>query len=143
MSAHCQRQTGFTLIEVMVALVIVTLGLASVLAITTRTMDNAFTFRERAFALYVGMNVLTELRLSGEFPEVGERNDNLDFGTREWVWTATISDTGIETLRRVEIAVALRDEPDLAIRTVTGFVGEPKQPNTPNQAWSTSIGVVQ
>ncbi len=140
-----RRQAGFTLVEVMVALVVVALGLSSVIAVATRSIDNAYTFRERALALYIGMNVITELRLSGDFPDVGDDTDNVEFGTREWTFTSTISDTGIETLRRVEVAVALQDRPDAVIRTVTGFVGEPPAggAQAANQAWGRSIGVVE
>lgn len=140
-----RRQTGFTLVEVMVALVVVALGLSAVIAVASRSIDNAYTFRERALAMYIGMNVITEMRLGGEFPEVGDDSDNLDFGTREWVYTATVSDTGIDTLRRVEVEVALREVPDATIRTVTGFVGKPipGKGAAANQAWGQSVGVVE
>lgn len=133
-----RQQRGFTLIEVMVALLIVALGLSSVVAMSARTIDNAYTFRERALALYIGMNIVTELRLADGLPDVGDSTDNVEFADREWTYRTIVSETGVEDLRRLEVEVAERATPDVVVRTVTGFVGAAIPGDVANGTWINS-----
>ena len=57
-SRHC---SGFTLIEVLVALVIATLALGGVLAAVSQMADSGLTMRERTYASWIGQNKITGL----------------------------------------------------------------------------------
>ncbi len=126
---------GFTLIEVMVALVIVSLALAGVAASMGQMIDTANTMRDRTFASWIAQNQIAELRLAGVIPEVGESSGEVDFANISWAWTADVSETGVENLLKVEVAVSYAgfDEP---VRQVTGFIGEPVAPGQSNLAWN-------
>ncbi|MEM1264206.1 MAG: type II secretion system minor pseudopilin GspI [Pseudomonadota bacterium] len=130
------RQRGFTLIEVMVALVIVALGLSALITTAVRVIGDSYTYRERTLALYVGLNVITELRLSDEVPDLRETEDEVEFADTDWLYTARVIETDVETLRRIEVDVALADDPDTVIRSVLGFVGEPRVGDDANRLWS-------
>ena len=131
----CRRQRGFTLIEVMVALVIVALALAAVAASMGQMIDTANTMRERTFASWIAQNKIAEMRLAGVMPEVGESDGEVDFANTAWSWTADVSETGVENLMKVDVTVyyAGFDDP---IRQVTGFIGEPVAPGQSNLAWN-------
>ena len=64
---------GFTLVEVLVALIIVALGSAAMLSALASSARAAERIRERMIAGFVAMNRLTETRLEPEFPGVGRR----------------------------------------------------------------------
>jgi general secretion pathway protein I len=131
-----RRQTsGFTLIEVMVALVIVSLALAGVAASMGQMIDTANTMRDRTFASWIAQNQIAEMRLAGVVPEVGESSGEVDFANASWAWTADVSETGVENLLKVEVTVSYAgfDEP---VRQVTGFIGEPVAPGQSNLAWN-------
>ena len=127
--------TGFTLIEVMVALVIVSLALAGIAASMGQMIDTANTMRDRTFASWIAQNKIAEMRLAGVIPKVGESNGEVDFANATWAWTAEVSETGVENLLRVEVSVSYAgfDEP---VRQVTGFIGEPVAPGQSNLAWN-------
>ena len=135
-----RRTSGFTLIEVMVALVVVALGLSALIATAVRVIGDSYSYRERALALYVGLNVITEMRLRDEIPDLRETEDEVEFAATDWLFTARVVETEVETLRRVEVDVALASNPDVVIRSVLGFVGEPRQGDAANQLWSDSGG---
>ncbi len=141
--ATTTSQRGFTIIEVMVALVIAALGLSAVTATVSQAIDNSNTFQDRTFAMYIGINVLTELRLSGEFPELRETSDEVEYANRRWIWTAVVSATDVDALRRVDINIALADAPEDRIKSVVGFVGQPVSGSTSNSAWTGLGGAVQ
>lgn len=128
-------ERGFTLIEVMVALVIVSLALAGVAASMGQMIDTANTMRDRTFASWIAQNKITEMRLSAAVPEVGESDGEVDYANMRWAWTANVSETGVENLLRVEVAVSYAGFDD-TIRQVTGFIGEPVAPGQSNLAWN-------
>jgi general secretion pathway protein I len=127
--------TGFTLIEVMVALVIVSLALAGIAASMGQMIDTANTMRDRTFASWIAQNQIAEMRLAGVIPEVGESSDEVEFANTTWVWTADVSETGVENLIKVEVSVSYAGSDD-RIRQVTGFIGEPVPPGQSNLAWN-------
>ena len=130
-----KRSGGFTLIEVLVAMAVAVLALAGVLAAVAQMVDAGIAMRERTYAAWIGQNKVTELRLANVVPEVSESNGELEYAGVEWAWTATISETGVENLFRVDVDVAFAGSAD-RIRSVTGFIGEPSIPGESNRIWS-------
>lgn len=130
-----RRETGFTLIEVMVALVIVSLALAGVAASMGQMIDTANTMRDRTFASWIAQNKIAEMRLAGVVPEVGESSGEVDYANAAWAWTANVSETGVENLLKVDVTVSYAGF-DAPVRQVTGFIGEPVAPGQSNLAWN-------
>lgn len=117
-----RRARGFTLIEVMVALVIASLGLTAVAVSLQQHTDNARRLRDRTLALYVASNAIAELRLNAAFPDVGRTTDTTTFADRDWRVETVVAESGIEGLRRVDVTISDDQTPDIAVRTVAGFV---------------------
>lgn len=142
MMSFSDRSRGFTLIEVMVALVVASLALVAVMASTSQMIDAGTSMRDRTYAAWIAQNKIAEMRLANTEPEVSTSNGEVDFADLEWGWTATVSETGVEYLYRVDVEVSFAGSDDV-IRTVTGFIGEPGIPGEANRAWnrgSQSIG---
>lgn len=129
------RHCGFTLIEVMVALAIAGLSLAAVAASISQMVDAGFAMQERTYASWIAQNIIAELRLANEVPEVSSTSGEIEFAALEWAWRATISETGVEQLFRIDVEVSHAGSDDV-IRTVTGFIGEPGVPGESNRAWT-------
>ncbi len=130
-----KRTAGFTLVEVMVALAIAGLSLAAVAASISQMVDVGSAMQERTYASWIAQNRIAELRLSNEIPEVSTTSGEVDFAALEWAWRATISETGVENLLRVDVEVSYPGS-DEVIRTVSGFIGEPGVPGESNRAWT-------
>ena len=122
--ARRPRTRGFTLIEVLAALVIVALGMLGVIQAVTQAARNGTYLREKTLAHWIAMNVITERRLLATPPDVAESSDNVEFAGQRWRWTMTVTQTEVESLRRMDVAVRPADRPDgEALATVTGFYG--------------------
>jgi general secretion pathway protein I len=115
---------GFTLIEVLAALVIVALGMLGVIEAVTQSARNGTYLREKALAHWIAMNVITEQRLQPEPPAVTESSANVEFAGERWEWTMRVTQTQVESLRRLDVSVRQIDSPEKSsLATVTGFYG--------------------
>lgn len=122
--ARRRRSRGFTLIEVLAALVIVALGMLGVIQAVTQTARNGTYLREKTLAHWIAMNVITERRLLAAPPDVAESSDEVEFAGQRWRWTMQVTQTEVESLRRMDVSVRPADRPDgEALVTVTGFYG--------------------
>lgn len=122
-----RRAAGFTLLEVMVALAIVAIGLIAAFNGVIQMAHSTATLRERALADWIAMNQISEIRISGDFPEVGSFDGDTEFAGREWRWEANVSETGVADLRRIDMSVAYGDRPGDVITIMAGFVARGQQ----------------
>jgi general secretion pathway protein I len=115
---------GFTLIEVLAALVIVSLGMLGVIEAIGQTASNSSRMRDRTLAHWVAMNQLTAVRLQTRAPEIAKTSDEVEMAGRRWRWTMEVSETPVESMRRIDVRVSEADvEDDRTLATVTGFYG--------------------
>ena len=115
---------GFTLIEVLAALVIVALGMLGVIQAVTQTARNGTYLREKTIAHWVAMNVITEQRLQPSPPNTSEASDEVELAGQRWRWTLTVTQTSVDSMRRMDVAVRPADRPEGdPLATVTGFYG--------------------
>lgn len=126
---------GFTLIEVMVALAIVSIGLIAVFNAIIQMAHSTSVLRERALADWIAMNEISAIRISGSFPDIGSFDGTTEFAGREWRWEAEISETGVGDLRRIDMAVGYEEFPDDSITIMTGFVSRATGPGVQVDWW--------
>jgi len=130
---------GFTLLEVLVAMVVLALSLGAVMQTAGDYTLNQAYLRDRTFAQWVARNqlaaTLLEGRLQRRWPSVGQQKGDVEFpesttdvGGREWRWVMQVTQTPEEDLRRLDIEVfplnADEDQPPLA--RLSGFMGKPQ-----------------
>lgn len=105
---------GFTLLEIIVALAIAALGIAAVAKATGSAATVAGETRERMIAVWVAGNRLSELKLSRAWPAPGSHDVTRTMGGRTWYLDQVVSETDVESIRRVEIVVYT--DPELSRR---------------------------
>jgi general secretion pathway protein I len=137
-----RRASGFTLIEVLAALVIVALGMLGVIEAVTQQARNGVYLREKTLAHWIAMNVVTERRLQAAPPPVADSSDDVEFAGRRWHWTMRVSQTQVQSLRRMDVSVRPADSPDgVELATVSGFYGTALGPaGTGALTWSGTQG---
>jgi general secretion pathway protein I len=126
---------GFTLIEVMVALAIVSIGLIAVFNAIIQMAHSTSVLRERALADWIAMNEISAIRIAGNFPDVGNFDGTTEFAGREWRWEARISETGVSDLRRIDMSVGYEEFPEDSITIMTGFVSRATAPGVQVDWW--------
>ncbi len=128
-NASSRHSRGFTLIEVMVALVVIALGMLGVIQAVSQTASNSGYLRDKTVAHWVAMNQLTEVRLQKSAPGIDKSSDEVEMAGRRWKWTMDVTQTPVETIRRIDISVRPADaKEDSSLASVTGFYGSAVAP---------------
>ena len=123
--ANRSTDSGFTLIEVLVALAVIALGLSAVVAVAARSGRVDSQLQQHTFASWVASNEIARLRLKKNWPDVGTSDGKVTLAGQDWHWKAKVAKTQDPDLRRVDVTVATEDKQDDAIITLVGFIGRP------------------
>jgi len=127
-----RRRSGFTLIEVLVALTIVAVGMAAVLGALTSSADTLTYLRDKTFAQWVGLNHIARLRVSGQQPTTGNSDGDTDFAGRSWHWRQEVVATEVPGVVRIDVRVrpadVKGDDEHGWFSTVTGISGDALTP---------------
>lgn len=112
--------SGFTLLEVLVALAVVAVALAALARAGSQAIEAQRSLEERTLALWVADNVLAEMRLEADLSP-GRRQGQARQGGRDWFWDALIQPTPGDELLRMDVAVHAERSRSAPIVSQTGF----------------------
>lgn len=111
---------GFTLIEVLVALLIVALGMGAAFKALNSAAENTIQLRERTFAAWVGFNQLAAARLQPGLPANGTQQHDVEFAGSRWHWQQTIEDMQLPGVQRITIQIRHADDEQAPARGTPG-----------------------
>ena len=125
MNAERRREAGFTLLEAMVALVIVALGMMAVNTQLGHFAATAIHIEQKTLASWIATNRITELSIQNQWPELGDDEEEIDYAGRTWLVRTEVLETPVDNLRRVDVDVSFADSPDDVVHRVSGIVEPP------------------
>ena len=123
------RQSGFTLLEVLVALTVLAVALAALVKTGADHAHNTAYLQERTMAHWAGQNLLTEFQTEMRPIAEGGRTGDVSMGPYRFGYKVDMSDYTANTpfplpsVKRVDIRLWLLDQGEQAQRAnVTGFL---------------------
>jgi len=114
--------SGFTLLEVVIALAIISLALGAAIRASGFGADKGYELQQRTLAGWVVSNVTNELMATRSFPEMGALDGKAKQGKFEFVWRQETGPTPNLSFRRVEIKVFSADKPDDVLAHQVSYV---------------------
>ena len=116
---------GFTLVEVLVALAIVSIALLAALRAAGQGTAAVGELRMRLLAGWVAENRLAEHRARGDWLALGIARGTQRQGGVEFAWREEVIATPNPAFRRVDVFVSSPAEESRALARLTGFVVQP------------------
>jgi general secretion pathway protein I len=113
---------GFTLIEILVAVVILAIALAATSRAASVATDGALQTRQRLLATWAAQNRVSELRARRIYPSVGSTRLTTEQGGMSLAIDETVSDTPNPVIRRVDLAVGDARDPNRVLTRLTAYV---------------------
>lgn len=123
---HKSSEQGFTLLEVLVALVILAVALTAVLFATNQNTRTAAYLKEKTTASWVGANIFNQLQLGLQpiAKNLAEKTGTEFMLKQQWDWVAHFQITPDKSAIRTEIAVS-RHEDENPLYQLIGFIRLP------------------
>lgn len=121
---------GFTLIEVLVALVIVAVGMSALMGALSSSAKTVTYMQDKTFAEWVALNQIATVRLQlaqGQVPATGNTTGDIDYANRSWHWRQEVVANQIPGLVRIDVKVRPKEikggDDDSWYVTVGGLAG--------------------
>ena len=121
---------GFTLVEVLVALVVVAIGLAALMVAVSGTARTSGYLRDKTLAQWIALNRLAEVRLTVNKVAQSSSSSNgdtgeLQFASRTWHYDTRYYDTQFQSTKRIVVRVWAGDAKTKGnpVAEATGFYG--------------------
>jgi general secretion pathway protein I len=125
-----RHSRGFTLIEVLVALVIVAVGMSVLMGALTSSAKTVIYMQDKTFSEWVALNQIATVRLGlqqGQIPPVGTTNGDIDFANRSWHWRQDVVASQVPGINRIDVKVRPKEvkggDDDSWYVTVSGLTG--------------------
>ena len=96
---------GFTLLEVLVALLLLSLALVALVRLAGLDARASAQLRDGTLAQWVAANVIAETRLRTLLPAIGRSNGETTMGGQRWRWILDVDATEEPGIRRLEVEV--------------------------------------
>ena len=113
-----RSQQGFTLLEVIVALVILTLTLSGLVTSIGDGASNQSALEERTFAQWVALNQIAKMQLEQPNIKKGDSNSVEEMAGRQWEWTQQIESTSDPFVHRIVVTAGREGQDSESARTI-------------------------
>ncbi|MEJ2609630.1 MAG: type II secretion system minor pseudopilin GspI [Candidatus Thiodiazotropha sp.] len=124
-SAQVRQCSGFTLLEILIALAILSIALTSIISVAANQSINVAYMRDKTLAHWVAMNQMSELQAANKWPDIGTKKGDEEMGLHKWHWVREVSKLPDERIRQVEIRVYREPEDENSISSLISFLSQP------------------
>ncbi len=140
--SHKTRR-GFTLIEVMVALAIIAIALASLIKASGSHTRSAAYLKSKTLAHYVALNEIAKVQVEKKWPSIGSKSKSSEMAGSEWFWVSEVNKTQSKNIRNIKLTVYQDEKHTHNLAQVQAFIANPAltgaaSPTANNQTGSTN-----
>lgn len=114
-----RAQSGMMLVEVLVALAILGLVVASIMTLLAQTARFSAAAEDRAIAAIVADNVAVEALATRTTLERGRRDFEIDLGGARWTAAREVAPTAVDGVVRIDVAVRKEAQAQALARITT------------------------
>jgi general secretion pathway protein I len=117
-----RRFSAFTLLEVMVALLIVAITMGAIVDTGGSSARNTAHLTQKTIASWIAQNQVSLYRAKKTWNDASNVTGEVEMADASWQWKMTISKTDDPLLRRIDVDVYLEDDDEAIKASATGFI---------------------
>jgi general secretion pathway protein I len=125
-SAKRFSKSGFTLIEVMLAMAVFAVAGVALLGVADNNYRHISHLEEQMFANWVASNQLVEVSLDKTWPPKNNRKGKVEMAGRSWHWQQKVVKTANKEMRAVTMEVRLDEDEELVTTSLTTYLAQDK-----------------
>ncbi len=114
---------GFTLIEVMVALLVIAISLFAIFNTTSSVTWHASYLKEKTIANWIAQNRVALYRSKKTWTNVSNTSGQVSMADTEWDWKMHIAKTENPNIRKIDVKV-FRDGDEVIVGSATGYIAK-------------------
>ena len=120
------RQEGFTLIEIIIALVVISVALGAVINTVGSSVSHGSHLKEKTLGLWVAQNYLAEVSITQQWPTTGQKSDQVMMAGKQWYIQNKVTQTPDKLMRRLDVSVFSDREYEQKLASLVAFVTRPQ-----------------
>ena len=124
--ARKAKQSGFTLLEVMLAMAVFAIAGVALLGVADNNYRHISHLEEQMFANWVASNQLVEVSLDKTWPPKNNRKGKVEMAGRTWYWQQKVIKTDNKELRSIIMEVRLNEDDELVTASLMAFLAQDK-----------------
>lgn len=104
-----QKNSGFTLVEVLLALAVIAIALTALLKATAQNIENTHRIKEKSITHWIAMQGVTMIQLN--LVQINQSQESTQVTTifgQKWYWRAKTINTPLKTIQKISISVSTK-----------------------------------
>lgn len=114
------KQKGFTLLEVLLALLVMGIGLAALVSAGQNSADALSKLTQKSDAFHVADQVMMQLYQRSGL-QTGQHQGSQKFHSQDWYWRADVQSTDNPRIARIDLKVGMGRDFEFAEAQLFGF----------------------
>lgn len=115
------KQSGFSLMEVLVALAVLAIAMAALVESAGSFTSNQSYLENKTIAHWVALNQLAALQVADSAPPMGMQEGVEEMAGRIWRWTTQLTQTADQDVAKASVTVR-QEEDETVYALLTGYV---------------------
>ncbi|MDR3492524.1 MAG: type II secretion system minor pseudopilin GspI [Gammaproteobacteria bacterium] len=115
-----KKISGFTLIEVLIALAIISIALTAIIKATSQNIRDTAYLQDKMIAHWVGLQVINEVRADVLKLSNSSLSNETEMLGKNWQWQASLADTPNPAIKKIDVSVSRKDE-DKKLLTLSSY----------------------
>lgn len=119
-------QQGFTLIEIIIALVVISVALGAVIATTGNSVKHGAHIKEKTMALWVAQNTIAEASITKNWLTTGMKSSDAAMAGRKWFIKNNVIQTPDKNIRRMDVSIYTDEAAQNKVVALTAYIVKPQ-----------------
>ena len=113
---------GFTLIEIIIALVVISVALGAVISTTGNSVKHAVHIKDKTIALWVAQNVIADISIKKTWLPTGVKKYDEIMAGRQWFIKNNVIQTPDKNMRKMDVSIFTDQKTQNKILTLTAYI---------------------